>query len=542
MGDDWNKHREKIIGLGEHSLHKSYYPELQNKIDNLKVSQKNLETVINSISDSIVIIDLEGNILSINEQAKKTFNIQILDNTHLSIFDILVPFKENSSIQSLWDDVIKSSPRTFECKGKQLNTKNEIELHISISPTIWNGKQALVSVIRDFTERKKFEKELIDAKTKAENADKLKTEFINNLSHEIRTPMNGIVGYASLLNEEKLSSIKQNEYSKIIKNSSFQLLKIIEDILEISTLVTKQTILSEEEFFLNDFLMEVFSKFNSKSKVQNIPIYVKKQFQTSNSKVIGDKSLIKKILNNLIENALKYTVSGFIEIGYYVENDKLVLYVKDTGIGISSKNKETIFERFSKVSQDMTGNHRGLGLGLSISNEIAKILGGSITLESKIDKGSTFYFTLPYKPIKVSQTEIKNNKTSFNPKSKRFNILIAEDEEINFFYLETIFRRFSEFDIVHAKNGQEAVDICFSNMHIDLILMDIKMPIMNGHIATKKIKQKLPKLPIIAQTAYSTDADKKIAFKHGCDDFISKPIKKSELYNLINKHLNNNTI
>ena len=388
-------------------------------------------------------------------------------------------------------------------------------------------------------ELKQTNEELFLAKEKAEEANRLKTEFLNNMSHEIRTPMNGIIGFSEMLDKPDISDEKRKYFSKIVQNSSHQLLRIIDDILAISTLETKQEKLNESEFGLNDLLMELFSIINLKSKAQNIPLYLKKALHDEQSYIISDKTKLNKILSNLLENALKFTDEGFIEFGYFLEKSNLILYVKDTGIGISPKNHEIVFERFSQENKEISRKHGGLGLGLSICKENAKLLGGVITLESEKGKGSTFYVSIPYKPVH-SENDISLKSIDIITKAHdKYTILVAEDEEVNYLYIEVLFEDEIEGDykLIHAKNGKEAVEICMTYNNIDLVLMDIKMPIMNGHEATEKIKKKFPNLPIIAQTAYSTDSDKQLALKHGCDDFISKPIDKDKLIGMINKHL-----
>ena len=388
-------------------------------------------------------------------------------------------------------------------------------------------------------ELKKTNKELLIAKEKAEESNRLKTEFLQNMSHEIRTPMNGIMGFSEMLISPDITKEDLKEFSKIIQNSSFQLLRIIDDILEISTLETKQITLNEESLCLNELLKELSSVFNLKSQEHKIPIRVKKGLEDNESYIISDKAKIVKIISNLLENSLKFTNKGFIEIGYNLEKDKLVLYVKDTGIGVAPDNLEMIFNRFSQEDKELSSKKGGLGLGLSISKENAQLLGGDIHVRSEKGKGSTFFVTIPYKPDiaknnDIAETISEKNTTSNN----KLKVLIVEDEEINYLYLETLLKHKTNHvrSIFRAKNGKEAIDICKKNKDLDLVFMDIKMPVMDGYEATKKIKALYPDLPVIAQTAFSTDADKELALRHGCDDFISKPIDKNILLDMINRY------
>ncbi|MBK5202624.1 MAG: response regulator [Prolixibacteraceae bacterium] len=322
-------------------------------------------------------------------------------------------------------------------------------------------------------------------KGKVEKANKLTHEFLHNMSHEIRTPMNGIIGFADMLKTDDLNEDQRTRYISIINSSCQQLLHVIDDILEISRLDIKKVPVFEEDICLNTLIAELFSVFKLKIKELNIDFRIKKELPDNDSYINTDKVKLLKILSNLLENAIKFTSEGFIELGYYIENNNLVIYVKG--------------------------------------------------------KGTTFYVTIPYKPLHKTANTIVNKtaikKETIKNKLSR-TILIAEDEEINFLYLKELLNYIDDYNlnILLAKNGEEAVNLCHEN-DVDVILMDIKMPVMNGIEASKKIKAFKPDVPIIVQTAYSMAEDKDLALKSGCDDFVSKPIDKDIFLSVLNKYL-----
>lgn len=376
--------------------------------------------------------------------------------------------------------------------------------------------------------------ELLNAKQKAEESNRLKTEFLNNMSHEIRTPMNGILGFSELLNNPELSETKKSYFINIIQNSGKQLLRVIDDILEISRLGTQQVKVIEKPVCLNDLLLELFSIFDIKAKENKIPLYITKGLTDDESTILTDKSKLNKIISNLLENALKFTNIGEIRFGYDLLDNNIEIFVKDTGIGIHPEKQEIIFDRFSQEEKNLAQNVGGLGLGLSIAKENTELLGGEISVASKKWKGATFKVSIPYNPADKTLKE-----QNLNTSSKEQNtILIAEDEEVNFLFIEILLTEKINIpcNILHAKNGVEAIEKCKNNV-VDFVLMDINMPIMDGHEATKNIKKEFPNLPIVAQTAYSTREDKETALKAGCDDFITKPIDLNELNSVLFKYL-----
>lgn len=512
----------------------------------IKASEARHSKMLANIGDVIVIIDQHGINRYKSPNVEKWFGWRpdelvgkhSLNLVHPDDYEFAQQF-----IGSLFKEPNKegTAETRYQCKDGSYKWIEFTAVNLLHDPDI----MGILGNYHDICDRKMNEQELIIAKEKAEESNRLKTEFINNMSHEIRTPMNGIIGFTSLLQKPELNHEKRTNYINIVQNSGNQLLRIIDDILEISKLGTKQVKIQKEEVCLNNLLLELFSIFDIKAKENKIPLYLKNGLSDKESFIYSDRTKLFKILSNLIENALKFTDKGFIEFGYFFcesnkneGNEKSIsaeikIYVKDSGIGINVEKQEIIFEKFSQEEKGDSRNIGGLGLGLSIAKENAELLGGTITLESEKGKGSVFHLNIPYNPVYV-------NKIEDNPdQSLDCCILIAEDEEVNYLLLETLF--LDEMNvrckIIHAKNGQEAVDVCKRNENVQLVLMDIKMPVMNGYEATKIIKKIRPELPIVAQTAYATSQDYENALEMGFDDFISKPLKLRTLDKVVSKYL-----
>ena|GEM_PF-1267507 len=379
--------------------------------------------------------------------------------------------------------------------------------------------------------------ELKIAKEKAEESDQLKSSFLANMSHEVRTPMNGIMGFSQFLKAPDLDEENKLRYIKIINDSCQQLLVIIEDILEISKLETGQIEIILEEFEISEIVNTVY--INHADLCENKGIELVLNNEIFKQRILySDKMKIIQILNNLLSNAMKFTHEGKIEIGVIDKDDHVEVYVKDTGIGIDNEIKEKIFERFRQAETTMSRTYGGTGLGLAIAKGYIELINGKIWVDSNIGLGSSFHFSLPYRKINKKQKDLDFNEV-IDPEIKYNDamVLVAEDEEINFQYIKRVFNGLGIDNIIRAHNGQEAVDIFNEKKDISLIMMDLKMPILNGFEATKAIKSLNNKIPIVAQTALAIPGDKQKAKEAGCDDYISKPIDYDQLLTLIEKYI-----
>jgi signal transduction histidine kinase/ActR/RegA family two-component response regulator len=371
--------------------------------------------------------------------------------------------------------------------------------------------------------------ELLKAKERAEDADRLKSAFLANLSHEIRTPMNGIIGFSELLMRLNIEHDKLNQYIHIINNSSHQLLNIINDIVDISKIEAGQVKLNLAPVKINQLIYDTEALYKTQASIKNLFIYKAFGLGDAESEIITDDTRLRQILNNLLNNALKYTHSGSITFGYVFKEDFLEFYVSDTGIGIAEENQQLIFERFRQVDTNDASKYGGTGLGLSISLAFVKLLGGEIWVKSEYGKGSTFYFTIPFKPVQhtfdeVSQEPFQEVDYNWNNKT----VLVVEDEDINFIYIQELLSS-THINVIRATNGNEALEIYNMHPEINIILMDIKVPRIDGYALTNQLKKMRPEIAIIAQTAYAMSNDRKRAIDAGFDDYVTKPVSKNIL-------------
>ncbi len=386
---------------------------------------------------------------------------------------------------------------------------------------------------------RKINEELQSAKEKAEESEKLKSVFLANMSHEIRTPMNAIKGFSEMLLNKNLSVEKQILFSQIINQRSEDLLRIINDILDISKIEAGQMKIINSIDNINTLLDELYEFFNNRNlfvEKKNIKLIVKKRLPDSQAYVNSDFLRLKQVFINLINNSYKFTEKGTIEYGYTIEKDNfLKFYVKDTGMGITRNKQQIIFDRFRQADEDYLSNKfGGIGLGLSISKGIISLMKGNIWLESEQAAGTTFYFTIPFDFSASVKKEEVSEKIFADWQGRK--ILTVEDDKYNATFISEILTE-NKAVCLFAGTGKEALELYLNEKDIHLILMDIKLPDIDGLNLTKKILQLNPAAKIIAQTAYALEEDKENCLNAGCIDFISKPLDRVLFVNIINKHL-----
>ncbi len=399
----------------------------------------------------------------------------------------------------------------------------------------------IIGIFKDVSGMMKIENELKEARDRAEESDRLKTSFLANMSHEIRTPMNGILGFANLLKDPDLKGDKRDLYVKHIEQSSKQLLNIIDDIIDISKIESGQLKISNRPVRINGIMDEVYSSFFHRIRgdapgQKRVTFNLEKGVSGANFTLVTDDYRLRQVFNNLIGNAIKFTEDGTITFGYVLKNNRHIeFFVKDSGPGIPENMLDLVFDRFGQVNQESYSQPSGTGLGLPISKNLVKLMGGEMWVESKVNKGSIFRFTLPLvvENAGVEPRVLISNK-SYNWTGK--TILVAEDEMLNWMFIKEMLRK-SGAEILRAEDGNQAVKIA-RKFKPDVILMDIKMPGLNGIEATRKIRTFNKTVPIIAQTAFVMAEEKAESKLVGCNHFVTKPLDRTVIMELIDSYFN----
>ena len=385
-------------------------------------------------------------------------------------------------------------------------------------------KHQLAVILSDITERKGIEARLLAAKEQAEAGDRLKTAFMNNISHEIRTPLNGILGFGQLISQPETNDSTRQQYLGLLQNSVERLIQTVNDYMDVSLIASDNLKVSYTWFTLDEFTLELQNHIKKAASDKNLELFI--ESPEKNLQLFSDRELLMRACDHLLNNAVKFTRFGSVKFGFDTFGEEIRFFVEDTGVGIAKESLSRIFEAFDQEENTKTRSYEGSGLGLTIAKGIVKRLGGKIGVVSEKGKGSLFYFHLPKLTRKITNG-IDLHETTFGVMSHRPQILVAEDDDSSYMYLCSLLQQ-SEVDLIRATDGSEAVQVFNDNPMIDLVLMDIKMPRLDGREAVKMIKS-IRQKPVIAITAYALSGDESSILDAGFDAYIAKPYKSEAL-------------
>jgi two-component system sensor histidine kinase/response regulator len=488
-------------------------------------------TLLETFQPDVILLDLSMpymNGFEVMEELKKILPDHIL----LPILVLTADITSEAKIRALSGGASDFLTKPFDLLEVGLRIKNLLYSSY-LQQQLQNQNKILDEKVRERTlELLKKNVELNEAKEKAEASDRLKTAFINNISHEIRTPLNGILGFGQILTDPNLGEPEKAEYLAILNESSERLINTVTKIMEISMISSGNQEVYKKQIFPEIVVSEVFKQFFSLCEAKNLQLSLAIPASDQTPFFYSDQELLGKILRHLMDNAVKFTREGFITMGYTFDEKELTFFVKDTGKGISLEGKQLIFKNFMQEDNSYTRSFEGCGLGLSISQGLVDLLGGRLWVESESGKGSTFFFTLPLAERKIEILDILMEEILDN---KEKTILVAEDDDINFSYLNILLQN-SMTRIIHARDGYEAVRLCREHPEINAVLIDLKMPVLDGIEAARQIKNLRKDLPVLAVTAYSGSEDRQLAMESGCDEFITKPVKKDLLLDKLAEH------
>jgi PAS domain S-box-containing protein len=524
--------------------------ELRLAINALQESNLKIQNILSSSPDTIIVFDPDFIIREINNAAEKIFGYSasqllsasvqtIFAQTDYSDFTRTVNQMDSTynTVKNREFDMVRASGDFFPA-----------EISMALIPKSEQGEKLYVSIIKDITSRKIFEDNLNEARQKAEEADKLKSAFLANMSHEIRTPMNAIVGFSNMLTDEDISEKEREEYSGYIASNSSILLTLIDDIIDISKIEAGQLKIKQKTTTVAAIMDEVTAPTKEHLKMydkSDIELITDCDNALRETPIKTDKTRVIQVLTNLLTNAAKFTEQGHIlcKAGIVKIYDKKFLrfQVSDTGIGIRAENIDKIFNQFYRIEHNDVSEYRGTGLGLALSKKLLTLMGGKIEVESEAGKGSTFTFYIPYRPAPEALSDnalLSTPRRKNNWKGK--TIIIAEDDFTNYKFLESLFMP-TGATLIHAHNGREAIDFFQSEPDTDIILMDIRMPEVDGYEATQKIKSMKPEIPIIAVTAFAMEGEKQEIMNFQFDDYVSKPINNEQLFSKMNFFMDRNS-
>lgn len=508
---------------------------------NLRKSQERMELSENMARFGYCEIDVKNKTVDGNLVAFEIHGLQRIKNLKLDQFLKVVIEEDRPVVVGLWDNLLRKN----RAEGTYRVVVNEETRYINCKlENVKSGKKRThaFGFVHDVTSTKEFENELTKAKEKAEESDRLKSAFLANMSHEIRTPLSAIVGFSNILAKNELADdLERIECQSLIEKNSKSLMVLINDVVEMAKIESGEIHMNPTTFEVNQFIDDVYAVFSAelvKKGRSTLRLFTQKASE-KDLYIITDANRLNQITNNLISNAIKFTPKGFVEFGYAYEDKELIFFVRDSGIGIEEDKKEVIFKMFRQADLDIAGEYGGTGLGLSISQKLIELMGGKIWVESIVGVGSTFFYSIPLgKGVNVKTTLVPPKKV-INVERPDFSnrvILIADDED----FIHVLFKNFllgTGAKILNAKNGVATLEILEKEAHVDIVLLDMRMPKLNGEATIKEIRLKNKSIPVIAQTAYAFIGDQERFIKAGCTDYLSKPIKEEELLNKLAKYL-----
>lgn len=516
--------------------------ERKKLMQKLKDSEMHYRTSFEESRDAILILTEEGKIIDFNSRMVELSDYKHKEFISLKVSDLLPGFCAESVFQGNSNSGKNEASPYFETYVKTRRRKViPVEISFSLLHNYSDKSTVIQANIRDITERKKAENELLIALERAKEADRLKTAFLANMSHEIRTPMNGIMGFISLICRPGVDEQKRKDYANVIHKSSKRLLGTINDMIDIAKIEAGQVKVVFNRAGLNSLLYDIRDFFSAEAGEKGLSLKLYTELSDEDSFLATDSEKLYAILANLVKNAIKFTQEGEVSVGYTRVEDpgglRVEVFVRDTGIGIPLERQEAIFNRFEQADIEDKRAFEGSGLGLSISRAYCELLGGSIRVDSTPGEGSVFTVSLPWEKAKGDKPGvpvIEKEDVIEIKKSSGLNILVAEDDEICKEYLKTLLKNTAS-SLKFVKTGQEVVEECRRNGGIDMIFMDIKMPGMDGYEATREIRKFNSEIIIIAQTAYALKGDRTKALEAGCDEYLSKPLDEGEVMGVIRK-------
>ncbi|MEW5845135.1 MAG: ATP-binding protein [Bacteroidota bacterium] len=535
----FNLHKFKFIGVNNRLKIGGLLVDSTRKKE-IELYRDVLSKAIEFTPVSIVILSPYFEFEFINPNFTQITGLTIEGLYSKSIIDINIEYNGGSQIQKALDTIKTGETWQGELQLKGKNNER-VWVSASFSPVMVESKlQHVLVIFENITRRKEYEKELILAKNKAEESDKIKTNFLNNISHEIRTPLNAIIGFSSILTDPHLGHFERSGFSDLIYRNSQELLQIIENLLEISQIEAGDIKISKSEFSVNALMNEIYSTFEEQERGSSrIKLSLRKEIFQDDLVILSDPVRIKQVLKHLLSNSFKFTTHGFVEFGYRLKDEStLMFYVVDSGIGIEPDKMNLIFNPFRQADSSSTRRYGGLGLGLAISKHVVEKLGGKIWINSTPGSGTSVFFTIPFIPVslKFENANVGNGLKEFNWDGK--TILIADDIDANFVFFKAALHK-TKANLIWARNGLEALDYVRKGEKINLILMDLVMPEMDGFEATRIIKSINQSLPVVGQTAYpETISNTKLA-ECGFDTVLEKPIRTNQMLMEIDRFLVN---